>query len=159
MKQLGLLIIFLAIGTILSGCVSTAPTQSELSADEAEKITEKITQFSKQWGQVSITKDMAHLKRIWSDDFSYTMPDGTVFDKKAGLSFFEDSTDTSTSEANTAFNVRVYSINFAVADGDHHSVGKDKDGNSFSRKSRFTNVWIRKNGTWQVVAGHSSRLE
>jgi len=164
MKQLVLSVIFVAIGTTLSGCVSTGLTQSAVSVGEAEKITQELTQLSKQWGQVSITKDMAHLKRIWSDDFAYIMPDGTVFDKKAGLAFFEDSTNTYTSEANTAFNVRVYGKNFAVTDGDHHSVGKDKDGKPLSRKSRFTNVWVRKQMStgerkWQVVAGHSSELE
>ena len=150
---------FVAVGTMLSGCVSTGPTQSAVSAEEAEKITEELTQLSIPWGKVPLTKNTDHLKRIWADDFSYIMPDGTVFDKKAGFAFFEDDTDTHTSEVTAPFNVRVYGKNFAVADGDHHSVGKDKDGKPFSRKSRFTNVWVKKNGAWKVVAGHSSQLE
>ena len=159
MKQLVLSVIFVAIGTTLSGCVSTGPTQSAVSTGEAEKITEELTQLSKQWGQVSITKDMAHLKRIWSDDFSYIMPDGTIFDKKAGFAFFEDDTDTYTSAVTAPFKVRVYGKNFAVAGGDYHETGKDKDGKPFSRKFRFTNVWVKENGAWKVVAGHSSQLE
>ena len=127
MKQLVLLVIFVAVGTTLSGCCSTDPTQSAVSADEAKKITEVITKLNYPWSQVSISKDMAHLERIWSDDFSYIMPDGTVFDKKAGFAFFEDDTDTHTSEVTAPFNVRVYGKNFAVADGDHHSVGKNKE--------------------------------
>ena len=159
MKQLGLLVIFIAVGTTLSGCVSPGPTQSAVSVDEAEKITEEIKKLNYPWSQSNIHNDIAFLNRIWSDDFSYIMPDGTVFDKKAGFAFFEDDTDTHTSEVTAPFNVRVYGKNFAVADGDHHSVGKDKDGKPFSRKSRFTNVWVRQNGTWQVVAGHLSHLE
>ena len=135
------------------------PTQSAVSAEEAEKIAEVITKLNYPWSQVSISKDMAHLERIWSDDFSYIMPDGTVFDKKAGFAFFEDSTDTYTSAVTAPFKVRVYGKNFVVANGDYHGAGKDKDGKPFSRKFRFTNVWVRQNGKWQVVAGHSSQLE
>ena len=85
MTRLQLLIIFVAAGTTLSGCVSTGPTQSAVSADEAEKITEEITQLTEQWSQVFANKDFDHLKRIWADDFSYTMPGGIVSDKKTGL--------------------------------------------------------------------------
>ena len=159
MKQFGLLVIFIAVGTTLSGCVSPGPTHSAVSADEAEKITEELTQLSIPWGKVPLTKDIDHLKRIWADDFSYIIGDGTVFDKEAMLAFYKDDTNTYTSAANTAFNVRVYGKKFAVTGGDDHYVGKDKDGKPFSNKGRFTNVWVRKNGTWKVVAGHGSRLE
>ena len=164
MKQLGLLIIFVAVGTTLSGCVSTGPTQSAVSAGEAEKITEVIAKLDFQWGQVSITRDMAHLERIWSDDFSYTIGDGTVFDKEAALADWEDNTDTVTSAVTAPFKVRVYGKNFAVAGGDYHETGKDKDGKPFSRKFRFTDVRVRKQmptgeRKWQVAAGHSSKLE
>ena len=163
MKQLKLLVIFIAVGTTLSGCVSTGPTQSAVSTEEAEKITEEITELARQWGRVPITKDTDHLKRIFADDFSFIMPDGNVFDKEGLIALIEkditEETNTFTSIEHPAFNVRVYSKNFAVANGVHHSVGEDKDGKSFSRKGRGTAVWVRKNGTWQVVAGHSSRLE
>ena len=164
MKQLVLLVIFAAIGTTLSGCVSTGPTQSAVSAEEAEKITEEITQLSIPWGKTVLTKDMAHLKRIFADDFAYIGTDGTVSDKVAELANFEDDTNTYTSSGIAAFNVRVYGKNFAVTDGEHHVAGKDKEGKPFSRKFRFTNVWVRKQMStgerkWQVVAGHASQLE
>ncbi len=151
--------IFVAMSITLSGCVSTGPTQSAVSADEAEKITEELTQLSSPWGKASLTKDTAHLKRIWADDFSYIGADGTVYDEKANLALYEDDPNTYTSAANTAFNVRVFSKNFAVTDGDNYVLGKDKDGKPFSKKWRFTNVWVRENGKWKVVAGHASELK
>ena len=136
---------------------SARTTQSAVSLGEAEKITEELTQLSIPWGKVPLTKNTGHLKRIWADDFSYIMPDGTVYDKRAFLDF--DDNNTYTSSGNTAFKVRVYSKDFAVTTGDMSTAGKDKDGKPFSRKSRFTNVWVRKSGKWQVVAGHASWLE
>ena len=159
MKKLGLLVIFIAVGTTVSGCVSTSPTQSAVSAGEVEKITEEITQLTKQWSKVHITKDFDHLRRIWADDFSYTEPDGNVANREDGFAFFEGNTDTFIGSGVVAFNLRVYGKNFAIGNGDHHEAGKDKEGKPFSRKFRFTNVWVRQNGKWQVVAGHSSQLE
>ncbi len=89
MKQLVLLVIFVAIGTTLSGCVSTGPMQSVVSAGEAEKITEEITELARQWGRVPITKDMDHLKRILADDFSLVTPDGNVIDKEDWIALIE----------------------------------------------------------------------
>ena len=159
MKQLVLLVIFVAIGTTLSGCVSTGPTQSAVSAGEAEKITEVLRKLSDSWGQSAVTKDTAFLRSIWADDFAYIGTDGTVRDEKANLALYASSTDTYTSARLAAFNVRVYGKNFAIGNGDHHEAGEDKDGKPFSRKFRFTNVWVRQNGKLQVVAGHSSLLE
>ena len=160
MKQLLLLAIFVAIGTTLSGCVSPRPANATaVSNEEAEKITEVITKLDQQWAKASITKDTAFLKSIWANDFSSTDEFGKVFDKEAALASFEDNTDTVTSAVTAPFRVRVYGKNFAVARGDYHETGKDKDGKPFSRKFRFTNVWVKKNGAWKVVAGHSSQLE
>ena len=163
MKQFVFLVIVVAVGTALPGCVFTGPTQSTVSVGEAEKITKEITELARQWGRVPITKDTDHLKRIFADDFSLVMPDSNVFDKEGLIALIENNikeeTNMFTSIEHPVFNVRVYGKNFAVANGVSHTVGKDKDGKSFSRKGRGTAVWVRKNGKWQVVAGHSSRLE
>ena len=160
MKQLVLLVIFVAVGTTLSGCVSPRPAHATaVSAQEAEKIAEVITKLDQQWSKVSITRDIDHLKRIWADDFSYTGADGTVRDKEAELAYMEEDTETLTSASCVAFKAHVYGKNLVIGNGDHHEAGKDKDGKPFSRKFRFTNVWVRRNGKWQVVRGHASQLE
>jgi ketosteroid isomerase-like protein len=164
MKKLGLLVMFVAVGTMLSGCVSTGPTQSAVSAEEAEKITEVITKLDQQWAETSLTKDTAFLKSIWADDLRFTQHDGKVFDKEAALADAEGNTDTVTSLVIAPYKVRVYGKNFAVVAGDYHATGKDKDGKPFSRKFRFTGVWVRKQMStgerkWQCVSDHSSKLE
>ena len=63
--------------------------QSVVSAGEAEKITEEITELARQWGRVPITKDIDHLKRILADDFSLVTPDGNVIDKEDWIALIE----------------------------------------------------------------------
>ena len=159
MTRLQLLIILVAVGTTLSGCVSPRSTQSAVSADEAAKITEEITKLDQQWGQADVTRDIDYVKSIWADDLRFTQPDGKVFDKEAALADVEGNTDTVTSSVISDYKVRVYGKNFAVVAGDYHSTGKDKDGRPFSRKFRFTGVWVQRNGKWQVVAEQSEKLE
>ena len=155
---------FVAVGTMLSGCVSTGPTQSAVSAEEAEKITEEVTKLDQQWSQTALTKDTAFLKSIWADDLRFTQHDGKVFDKEAALADVEGNTDTVTSSVISDYKVRVYGKNFAVVAGDYHETGKDKDGKPFSRKFRFTGVWVRKQMStgerkWRCVSDHSTKLE
>jgi len=126
MKKLGLLVMFVAVGTMLSGCVSTGPTQSAVSAEEAEKITQEITKLDQQWSQTALTKDTAFLKSIWADDLRFTQPDGKVFDKEAALADVEGNTDTVTSSVISAYKVRVYGKNFAVVAGDYLRQAKTK---------------------------------
>ncbi|HIF81086.1 MAG TPA: nuclear transport factor 2 family protein [Gammaproteobacteria bacterium] len=149
---------------MLSGCVSTGPTQSAVSAEEAEKIAEVITKLDQQWSQYAFSKDTAFLKSIWADDLRFTQHDGKVNDKEAALADFEGNTDTVTSGVISDYKVRVYGKNFAVVAGDYHSTGKDKDGKPFSRKFRFTGAWVRKQMStgerkWQCVSDHASKLE
>jgi len=46
----------------------------------------------------------------------------------------------------------------AVDIGDYKKSGTDKDGKAFDRRSRFTNVWVLKDGTWKCVSGHASTI-
>ena len=39
-----------------------------------------------------------------------------------------------------------------------HETRKDKEDKVITRKSRFTDVFVWRDATWQLVAGHSSRI-
>jgi hypothetical protein len=43
----------------------------------------------------------------------------------------------------------------AVDIGDYAEAGTDKDGKPFERRTRFTHVWVLKDGSWQCVTGHT----
>jgi len=162
MKRLFLCAMFFALtGLLFALMPGLSPDTAHSAAPDydAEKIVKELTQLSVSWGKAPLTKNTDHLKQICADDFSYIMPDGTVHTKTAFIALYEDDTNTYTKAANIAFKVRVYGKNFALTVGDDHYAGEDKDGQPFSNKGRFTNVWVRRNGRWQVVAGHASKLE
>jgi hypothetical protein len=53
--------------------------------------------------------------------------------------------------------VRLYPIS-AVVTGRVTITKKDKDSKIVKRQSRFTDVFVWRDATWQLVAGHSSRI-
>ena len=59
----------------------------------------------------------------------------------------------------SSIDVRVYAGGTVAVDiGDYKEAGKDKDGKPFERASRFTNVWVLKDGAWRCVSGHASAI-
>ena len=132
--------------------------QSPAGASQ-RSVEQTLRALSDQWEQVVMTRDVGVLKRIWASDFLYVEPSGRTFNKDEGMADVAKMTDQPTSAQITSFKVRVYNAGTAaVTIGDARELGRDKDGKAFDRRSRFTNVWVLQNGSWQCVSGHSSDL-
>jgi ketosteroid isomerase-like protein len=135
---------------------STAPPDAK---PKPANIEQSLRGLSDQWARVGVTLDVAVLRRIFAADFVYVEPSGQVFNKDEFIALVSKSTEKITSAEISNFKVRVYGAgSVAVTVGDFREVGRDKDGKSFDSKSRFTNVWVLRNGSWQCVSGHSSDL-
>ena len=164
MRRLVLCTFFFALtGLVFTSLTGLSPDTAHSAApdDDAKAIAKELRQLSNQWAKAFTNHDVAFGQRIFADDFTYIMPDGTERNKNAFLKLFRSETagKTYTSVAITGFNVRVYGPEFAVVTGADQLKGADQDGKPFSVKGRFTNVWVRKKGTWQVVAGHGCLIE
>ena len=59
----------------------------------------------------------------------------------------------------SSIDVRVYGGGTVAVDiADYTEAGTDKNGKPFERESRFTNVWVLKDGAWQCVSGHAAAI-
>ncbi len=115
-------------------------------------------QIEREIGQANIRRNKAYFERIEADELIFTDSSGGIttkaedvasLDKPAGdfklLSYEVDE-----------MKVTVYGKT-AVVTGRTTTVshGKDRD---ITNKSRFTDVFVRRDGRWQLFAGHSSRI-
>ena len=86
MKRLFLCTMFVAltglVSTLLTG-LSPDTAHSAAPDYDAKTIAKELKQHSNQWAQAFTNKDLSFLKRIWSADFAYIMPDGTVYNKQS----------------------------------------------------------------------------
>ena len=118
----------------------------------------RVDAIERDIGEANIKRDKAFFERIEADEFIFTDSGGGItlkaedvasLDKPAGefklVSYIVDE-----------MKVSVYG-NTAVVTGRTTTISRGKD-REVTGKSRFTDVFVRRGGRWQIVAGHSSRI-
>jgi len=130
---------------------SLAQTPKLTANKSQEIIAATIKALSTDWSTAMLKGDASILERIWATDFIYVEPNGKRFNKVEGIAGMKNSTEKLTSAVAGGGTV-------AVDIGDYKEIGTDKDGKPFERLSRFTNVWVLKEGKWQCVSGHASSV-
>jgi hypothetical protein len=128
-------------------------TDSNQSKTEAE-----LMQLERDIGAANIQRDKAFFERVEADEFIFTDSGGGITTKAEDVA----SLDGPPGEVKLVsyivdeMKVSVYGKT-AVVTGRTTTVSRGKD-REVTGKSRFTDVFVRRGGRWQLVAGHSSRI-
>lgn len=144
----------LSAGLALAATSMAFAQQPGASSDGRTDVEQAIRQADNERIQAQIHADAAALNRIYADDFIGVGPSGTVRTKPEVLSDFTSGSLKFQSITTDEVRVRVYE-NTAVETGLSTMVGQDK-GKAVPRDTRFTRVWVKQNGHWQIVANHYS---
>jgi len=145
----------LAIAALAFLATSVALGQKQTaSRDRSSGVEQAIRQLDNERIQAQIGADVATLDRIYADDFIGVGPSGTVRTKPQVLLDFTSGDLKFQSITTEEVQVRVYE-NTAVETGLSTMVGQDR-GKTVPRDTRFTRVWIKQKGHWQLVANHYS---
>ena len=126
------------------------------SADRRGSIEQVIRQLDHERIQAQIDADAAALDRIYAADFIGVGPSGTVRTKPQVISDFTSGDLKFQSITTDEVQVRIYG-NTAVETGISTMNGQDK-GKAVARNNRFTRVWVKQQGHWQLVLNHYSPL-
>ncbi len=140
---------------ILAALLVLATALSSISQEPARKGDEgQILALENAWNQAELQHDPGALDQILTDDFVITEPDGTLQTKKEHMAFTKDKSYHYDLLVSEDFRIRVYGT-VGVVTGTYHEKGKYK-GKIFDRRGRFTDTWIKLNGTWHCVTSHDS---
>ena len=121
-----------------------------LSAEqEFKKLEEEI-------GQAWAKRDVASYDRILADDYTWTDFDGIVWTKAQDLEMLNSGEVVNTSYAVDDWKVRVYG-DTAVVTG-RNTVKEMWKGRDTSGQYRYTDTWVKRDGRWQLVASHTSKI-
>ncbi len=118
-------------------------------------VERELLKLEREWLDAYLNRDVAAMERIEADDFAITHADGRVLtkaDEIAGLKRQTGPKDPNIAFLTEGTKVRVYG-DTAVLTG--VVVFKFKDS---VERSRYTDVYVKRDGRWQVVASHLSRL-
>ena len=149
MRQL----LVVTVAVFLAAAISPGQEQGE-KRDQSGAVEQAIRKLDNERIQAQIHADAAALDRIYADDFIGVGPSGTVRTKPQVIADFTSGDLRLQSITTDDVQVRVYG-NAAVETGRSTMDGQDK-GKTVPRDTRFTRVWIKQQGRWQLVANHYS---
>jgi len=142
-------------GTRETNALPASPVVSAAAAS-AEDVEGVITQLERDWAAAIVKKDVAALDRFLADDFNGTSPTAHTFPKLTAIEDLKSGKYAVAAMDLDEISVNVYgntAVSFTSQQEKSKYAGKDTSGHY-----HFTDVWIKKDGRWQVVASHGSRF-
>jgi ketosteroid isomerase-like protein len=113
-----------------------------------------IRSLELQWTESYKQRQVDMLSSLLADDFVITIENGTTYGKTGYISHSaEPGVHVDVAEMSD-LKVRMHG-GTAVVTGAYHERG-DSDGKRYEYHDRFTDVWMKIGGKWQVVASHYS---
>lgn len=116
----------------------------------------RIIALESAWDQAEQNKDAAALANLLAENITYVDYDGSISTKQQFLAEVKSPDITGEHINNEGVTVRLYG-NVAVSTGIYRDKGMEK-GKPFSRRGRFTNVWLNQNGKWECIASQSTLI-
>ena len=141
---------------VLSATSAALAQKEDAGNDQGKSIDQTIRQLDSERIQAQIGADTVALNRIYADDFIGVGPSGTVRTKPQVIADFTSGGLKFQSITTDQVQVRIYG-NTAVETGRSIMIGQDKN-KVVPRDNRFTRVWVKLDGRWQLVANHYSLL-
>jgi len=112
--------------------------------------TRALLRLEDDWASALVKRDTVTFKRLLADGFVYTEND-QVMDRAAVLESVSRGSDTVEAAHNEELQVHRYGSVTAVVTGWLVVQGRGANG-PFNRRYRFTDTWVKRNNSWQIVA-------
>ena len=115
-----------------------------------------MLKLSKEYDEATTRGDSSVLERILADEYLYISSNGGVFNKADAVKFSKSGEVKIESGRSDDVQVRGFGDTIVVT-GRWTSKGTNK-GKSFSDVDRYTSVYVKRNGRWQIVSDHVSSI-
>ena len=117
-------------------------------------VEKQLMQMERDWGNAQIKKDYAAVDKILAADWQGIDYDGQIVDKATYMAHMRSEQSTLQSEELSQMKVRVFG-NTAIVTGRDTEKSTDR-GKDSSGTYVWTDVFVLRNGRWQVVASQST---
>ena len=159
----GVMIAILAVAGIFSSCAapeekaSPTPVATATVAMESPADTEReIRKLQMEYDKAALEQDAAAYDRLFADDFTLTQAGGKITTRAETIAAAKAG-DTKMQEGRSDdIKVRVYgNTTIVTCRWTEKSITKGKP---FSGALRYTTVWVKKNGKWQIVSDQGTLI-
>ena len=125
--------------------------------DEKESVDIKeLTRLEQVWNDAHLKGDADALRKLWAEDLFVTVPDMPVMNKEELLAIWKAGKMKFDIYKTSDIRIKVYG-NSAVVTGQLVRI-RDAKSTKFEDDWRFTKVYVRRGGRWQVVVWHGSHV-
>jgi len=125
-------------------------------AAQTGNVEQTLLQLERDWEQANAKNDTAALERILAAEFVSTDSDGRLTTRAEAVARRKSRQVKFTTFAQDDYKVHVMG-DTAVVTG-RLTVKGIRDGKDWTGQERFTDVFVRRDGRWQAVATHASRV-
>jgi ketosteroid isomerase-like protein len=140
---------------LLVGLLTVSVNQLLLAQSSAE---EDVLQFERDACKAFLDADAAALERVLTEDFTLTLSNGQVSTRANEIDELRSGKVHYDVFENYDMQARLYGDSTAFVLGKTRVKGTS-EGKPFDRELQFTDMLVKRNGRWQLAAGHVSRLE
>ena len=155
MREMHLRICAVAIAATLLLVPAHAQQSHWASADD--KTAKYIIEMERKWAQ-GVCVDNGVVASLLADDFRGTSTEGVRFTKADELKD-EKGARTAHDCGIDEAKVRFFGDSVAVVYGSEDAVGKDKSQPNAKVCQVWTDTWLKRGGTWQIIASQDNRAE
>lgn len=122
-----------------------------------EPVAKSLIAFERRWAEAACTHNGIE-KTILADDFHGTAPSGSRYSKQEAVA--ESSSETREEDCEMyAVTVHFFGDAIAVLYGSESAVHVEADGRRHKVTLTWTDTWLKRHGTWQVVAAQDMPTE
>jgi hypothetical protein len=122
-----------------------------------DKTAKYIIEMERKWAE-GVCVDNGVVAGLLADDFQGTSTKGARFTKADELKD-EKGARTAHDCGLDEAKVRFFGDRLAVVYGSEHAVGKDKSQPNAKVCQVWTDTWLKRDGSWEIIASHDNRVE
>jgi ketosteroid isomerase-like protein len=117
---------------------------------------QELLKVEKEFAKAIVKNDLEGIERLVAVDWIIVGPDGEIVERARFFEVIKSGAMTHDAMESEDFRIRVYGDS-AVVTGITRTKGKFM-GQEFSTKERATDVFVKRDGRWQCVLTHLTRL-
>ena len=135
------------------------PVDAKMAPSTGSTVEQELLKLEREWLDAYIKRDMAAMERIEADDFVITFPNGQMSNKAQQVAQLKGPVPAGPPPQFYTEETKVRMIGDDVAILTGIFVARyQTGGKEVVEKSRYTDVWAKRGGRWQVVSSHLSTL-
>lgn len=124
-----------------------------------KEVEKEVRRLEEELTQTEMRVDVEALDRIYADDIMVTAPIGLVVDKPAVMTEVRQAADKAKVEKYDKDDLKVRAFGDTAVTSYRISAKAKFEDREINAHLCITNVWLKRQGSWQIVARHTANLE